>query len=125
MPLTNEPSDRMLNLVAKRTALRRWALFLFLNTKQVFVSLRQSLARVWTDGACHTAEEIKMKPNRKKLRLDLESLQVEAFATADSAAKNGTVYGYCDEPRESLSCISVTNAGPCMCLPPMSANGEC
>ena len=66
-----------------------------------------------------------MKPNGKKLRLDVESLQVEAFATADSAAKNGTVYGYCDEPRESQSCISVTYTVPCMCLPPMSAEGEC
>jgi len=41
-----------------------------------------------------------MKTNRKKLRLDIDALKVEAFDTADGVAHHGTVHGH-----ESLSCF--------------------
>lgn len=63
-----------------------------------------------------------MKTHRKKLRLDVDALEVEAFATADIAAKNGTVYGYSDQ---SLPCLSDSGTIPCMCLPPLSADVDC
>jgi hypothetical protein len=97
------------------------------------------------------AEETEMKTNRKKLRLDVDELKVEAFATADRAAKNGTVHGYgvsiscltqcasdCGHCPSGISCVTwcdsycgecpiPSDSGPipCLCLPPMSANGEC
>jgi hypothetical protein len=76
-----------------------------------------------------------MKTNRKKLRLDVDELRVEAFATAAGAAKHGTVHGHGDtiscymswcEP----SCNECTGggnscSGPYACLCPVSANGDC
>ena len=83
--------------------------------------------------ACRNHRGDEMMRNRKKLRLDVDELKVEAFATVGSAARKGTVHGYC----EFLSCITTpcgsncecpipSDSGtiPCWCLPPIGSD-EC
>ena len=49
---------------------------------------------------------------KKKMRLNVEELNVEAFATTDAAAKRGTVHGHDDT--DSFSCGVCHTAGdPC------------
>ncbi|HEX9938687.1 MAG TPA: hypothetical protein VGB15_16225 [Longimicrobium sp.] len=47
-----------------------------------------------------------MKTSRKKLRLSMEELQVEAFATAAGAVERGTVQGREDTVDPGYSCPS-------------------
>lgn len=65
---------------------------------------------------------------KKKLRLNVEELKVEAFATADVEAKLGTVHGHDDAVTDGPTCAcptagdqctrdggSCSGANPCFC----------
>lgn len=66
-----------------------------------------------------------MSTDRKKLRLDLNELRVQEFATAENgAAKRGTVHGNSDIPTQcnnDMSCpctreeLSCSGDHPCLC----------
>lgn len=68
-----------------------------------------------------------------KIKLDVDSLAVESFATTDGGAKaRGTVQGHAGEPPRTLyqsPCISLTGDLECQCVytatPQYSCNAVC
>jgi hypothetical protein len=57
-----------------------------------------------------------MNTNRKKLRLNIEALKVEVFATQDSTVGRGTVYGRVAAATNDGTCDGGSCSGMHVCL---------